>query len=360
MRDDFVNMQHDSRRVAHRKAFAVVYLAVAMFALMGVASLAVDFGRVQMVRSEMQAAADAAAGHAAGGMSTSISSARNRAQQSVADNKVEGVSIQFDKNADVEFGTWEPTTRTFTPLTGAMESSATAVRITIRRTADRGTAVPLTFAKVLGHDTHDVTVHAIATRGKVISPTINAKACPWLAGMPNGSVVAAYGGNPRNTVMPDSAAHRITDLSIVPGQKISFRQTTGMTSYDNAGWYNADGNTGWIVRQNPTNGINATRAPLNSLVGIFLDDRQPNTWTMAPEMDFTSASSRNYKTLSPQLKQVFFIGDGVNDNGELQEIVVPAGATRFYLAIMDEKGWWWDNVGTLNTTMLDNKISSVR
>lgn len=343
-----------------KPGFAVVYLAVAMFALMGVASLAVDFGRVQMVRSEMQAAADAAARHAAGGMSTSISSARNRAESSVADNKVEGVAISFDKNADVEFGTWEPTTKTFTALTGAMQSSATAVRVTIRRTAARGNAVPLTFARVLGRESQDVSVSAIATRGTVISPAVNAKACPWLAGMPNGSIVAAYGGNTQNTVMPASAAHHVTQLPIVPGQRISFRQTTGMTSYDNADWYNADGNTGWIVRQNPTNGINATSAPLNSLVGIFLDDRQPSAWGMAAELDFTSASSRNFKTLSPGLKQVFFIGDGVNDNGELQEFVVPAGATRFYLAIMDEKGWWWDNVGTLNTTMLDNKITSVR
>jgi hypothetical protein len=77
-------------------------------------------------------------------------------------------------------------------------------------------------------------------------------------------------------------------------------------------------------------------------------------------LDFSTSNSRNFTQLSPKLKQVFFIGDGVNDNGQLQDFVVPAGATRFYLGIMDEKGWWWDNTGTLSTTMMDAKVTLVK
>lgn len=348
------------RSPSRSRGFAVLYFSIALAALMGVASLAVDFGRVQNVKSELRAAADAAARQAAIGLNISVAEAKTRATQAVADNKADGQAIPFDVNADLEFGTWEPSTKTFSVLTGNLQSSATAVRVTLRRTKARNNPVPLTFARVVGKNDLDVAAEAIATRGQVIEPTVNAAACPWLAGMPNGSQVAPYGGNPKPAVAPQHSPLLVSGLPLIPGSQISFRQTTGMTSYADAGWYNADGNTGWIVRQNPVNGINATKAPLNSLVGIFLDDRAPNTYAMAPELNFSTPASRDYTTLSPQLKQVFFIGDGVNSAGQLQKITVPAGATRFYLAIMDEKGWWWDNVGTLRTTMLNNKVALVR
>lgn len=348
----------DARRRA--RGFAVLYFSIALTALMGIASLAVDFGRVQNVKSELRAAADAAVRQAAIGLSTSVAEAKTRAAQAVADNMADGRGIPFDVNTDLEFGTWEPRTKTFSVLTGNLQGSATAVRVTLRRTKARNNPVPLVFARIVGKNDIDVAAQAIATRGQVIEPELNAGACPWLAGMPNGSKVDPYGGNTKPAKAPQNSPLLVTGLPLVPGSQISFRQTTGRTTYAGAGWYNADGNIGWIVRQRAANGINATRAPLNSLVGIFLDDRAPNTYPQAPELDFSSSAARDYTTLAPRLKQVFFIGDGVTRAGVLQKVTVPAGATRFYLGIMDEKGWWWDNVGTLRTTMLDNKVALVR
>lgn len=353
-------MKHTLNQPARSRGFAVLYLAIALTALMGVASLAVDFGRVQNVKSELRAAADAAARYAAIGLNISVAEAMNRAVQAVADNRADGQTIAFNVSTDLEFGIWEPSTGTFTPLTRNFWQSATAVRVTLRRTKAHNNPVPLTFARVVGKNDIDVTAQAIATRGQVIEPQVNAAACPWLAGMPNGAKVAPYGGNTKPAVAPQHSPLLVSGLPLVPGSQISFRQTTGMTSYEGAKWYNADGNTSWIVRQKPDNGINATKAPLNSLVGIFLDDRAPNTYPQAAELDFSTAASRDYTTLSPKLKQVFFIGDGLTSTGQLQKITVPDGATRFYLGIMDEKGWWWDNVGTLRTTMLNNKVALVR
>ena len=47
----------------------------------------------------------------------------------------------------------------------------------------------------------------------------------------------------------------------------------------------------------------------------------------------------NYTTLSPQIKQVFFIGDGRTSTGAVQQIVIPGGATRLFLATMDSTAW---------------------
>jgi len=61
-------------------------------------------------------------------------------------------------------------------------------------------------------------------------------------------------------------------------------------------------------------------------------------------LDFGTQAARDYTNLSPDLKQVFFIGDCVTSSGLAQTVVVPAGATRLFLGPMD--GFhWYDNVG---------------
>jgi hypothetical protein len=213
---------------------------------------------------------------------------------------------------------------------------------------------------VLGRNSVDITASSIAARGQIVAPTIDADACPWLAGMPNGSSVANTDGNPTPATAPNQSPPQVTGIALTAGTRLSFRQVGGTTAYLGSTEYGPDGQEDWIVRQAPVNGINSTRAPLNSLVGIFLDDRAPNTWAMAGELDFTTPGSRNFSSLSPGLKQVFFIGDGMTNGGQLQEFVVPTGATRLYLGIMDEKGWWWDNTGTLSTSMMNQKVTIVK
>jgi hypothetical protein len=212
----------------------------------------------------------------------------------------------------------------------------------------------------MGQRTIDLTSVSIATRGKIVSGSLAAAACPWLAGMPNGSQVAATGGNPTPAVAPTNSPSLVSGLTIAGGVHLCFREASGITSYAGSGQYGPDGETDWIVAQDPANGINTTRAPIQSLVGIFLDDRVPNTYTQAASLDFSTAASRDFSTLSPGLKQVFYIGDGMNSAGQLQEFVVPTGATRLYLGIMDEKGWWWDNTGTISTTIMDSKVQLVK
>ena len=146
---------------ACRRGSALVYLSVTLVALLAFASLAVDLGRVQVARNELQLAADAAARHAAAGLETGVATAQANAVAAAADNKADGSPVVLDANTDIEFGTWNNATRPpFTPLTGAARSAADAIRVTARRSAARGTGVPLLFARVLGRESCDV--HAVS------------------------------------------------------------------------------------------------------------------------------------------------------------------------------------------------------
>jgi hypothetical protein len=348
------------RRTLRRRGTTLVYSAVAMISILMFVSLAVDMARVQVAKTELERASDAAARYGAAGLAQGASAVQTRVATAGTDNKVDGIPLVIDPNSDLDFGTWDPATERFDVLTGSDRDSATAIRVTARRSASRNTGIPTLFAAAMGKRTMDITAISIASRGKIVTQSVNALGCPWLAGMPTGSTVAATGGNPTPASAPANAPFQVSGLSIAGGVQICFRQTAGQTGYINATSNGPDGDPTWIVAQDPANGINTTAAPITALMGIFLDSRQPSTYTQAGSLDFSTFASRDFSSLSPQLKQVFFIGDGMNSSGQLQVFNVPIGATRLYLGIMDEKGWWWDNTGTLTCTMLDSKVQMVK
>jgi hypothetical protein len=85
-------------------------------------------------------------------------------------------------------------------------------------------------------------------------------------------------------------------------------------------------------------------------MAVFLNDSAPNNYTAPSNLDFGSAAQRDYTSISPQLRQVFYVGDGKRSNGEAQIIVVPQGATRVFFGMMD--AWQWnDNAGNFQTKL---------
>ncbi len=87
------------------------------------------------------------------------------------------------------------------------------------------------------------------------------------------------------------------------------------------------------------------------LVGVFLGKGQPAS---APTtLDFSDDHS--FKSLAPQLGQVFFIGDGLTGTGtgKTQRFIVPGGAKNLYLGFADAPdatgpcGAYSDNSGSL-------------
>ena len=174
--------------------------------------------------------------------------------------------------------------------------------------------------------------------GKIVVP---GSASPWLAGMPDGTLGC---GAPDQA--PDESPILVIDLPFATNDPLTFTASgftchcVGCCSTD------PDGGAIYCLSCSPINGIGALCAPLNSLIGVFLDSEQPDSTPAPPPMDFTNPVSRDYLSLAPQLKQVFFIGDGRTSFGAVQQIYVPAGATRLYLGSNDGFGWY-DNTGEL-------------
>jgi hypothetical protein len=87
-------------------------------------------------------------------------------------------------------------------------------------------------------------------------------------------------------------------------------------------------------------GISAINAPVCALVGVFLGSQKPSRLPAPPAADFTVSPGLNFAGLSPGLQEVFFIGDGLTDTGAAQQFIVPSGATRLYLGVVDGSGWF--------------------
>ncbi len=133
-------------------------MVVAMPAMILMASLAVDLGRAQTAKSQLQAAVDAAARAAGQDLCnfTSNSTASYDAIAVAASNMVDGKSLTL-QSSDVVFGTWDTAAKTFTANT----ATTNAVQITGYCSAARGTAIPTMLAAVVGNST--VNIHATAT-----------------------------------------------------------------------------------------------------------------------------------------------------------------------------------------------------
>jgi hypothetical protein len=357
----------------------LIYGIVLMSAFCAFTSLAVDFGRLECCKTQLRMAADAAARAAAGGLSMGPAAAQALALKYAQMNEADGLPVTLDlTRGDVQIGEWvtDPTGKIaphFVVLSGQSLSNANAVLVSAHRSADRGTALPLMFGRLLGAMSCDVSGQSIA----VCIPAVNvnqnvpATANPFLSGMPAGSVASEI--NPANS--PDYAGTAdnpmqspiAVGMTVNTGDSLSFNSITGTARHDpNLTDYEPDGETDQVGHNNITtnyytsfgpefyneNGIADMNCPINALVGVFLDDNAPNS-TPAPSqnLDFSTDASRNFSSLHPQLKQLFFIGDGLQDDGTPQTFVAPKGATRLFLATWDFYQWN-NNLGERNVQIV--------
>ncbi|MFO0982160.1 MAG: VWA domain-containing protein [Planctomycetota bacterium] len=150
------------RSRARERGIAVSWLAVGLAVLAGIAALAIDLGHLFATRGQLQTVADASALAGASGLAFGPDTARDRALSVAADNGADDLRAD-----DVELGSWNASSHTFTAVSGADESTADAVRVTARRQQDRGTAVDMIFAPALadGPSSADVAASAVAWFG---------------------------------------------------------------------------------------------------------------------------------------------------------------------------------------------------
>lgn len=131
----------------NERGATMIMIAIAMTAMLGMVALAVDVGMLFNVRSEAQRAADAAALAGAGSL---IGEPGN-------ESRARATAIRFgDANSVNE------TAAAVLPEDVDVDLAEGEVTVTVRRTADRGSAVATWFARVLGIDAVDVDATATA------------------------------------------------------------------------------------------------------------------------------------------------------------------------------------------------------
>jgi len=349
------------RRVSSRRRGVMIVLLIFLMVLFtAIASLAVDYGHIQLVKSEMQRTADSVAhGYMQYYISNSQAYANTHgpALYASANNPIDGNS-GVSPSVTVTWGFWTPGTSTFSTSSGTYP----AVKVTITRTSTGGNAVPLFWGGMIGFRSADIHSTAIAAEmgGQTQSLNIPSTASLYLAGMPNGS--SNVGGD--NT--SNAGAYQAGSIPVTPGTWITFTSLGGTTTVSPGSLPNSGpgGNPSYPVYHGQSwnnapnipaseNGVADAKMVESAMSGIFLDNNAPNT-TAAPStvVDWSQTSVNNQPTYSNlQLKAPFMIGTGATTGASpvTKQFQVPAGATRLFLACWD--GYeWYNNSGSLTGT----------
>ncbi len=142
-------------RKQHRGVI-VVLAAMMLVVMFGMIAFAVDVGYLNLVRTQLQTTADAAA--LAGASRLGQGDVVAVAQDIASKNFVAGRAGQLAA-ADVQTGLWNSDTRTFSVSTTYIN----AVKVTVKTGPSNGGSTGLFFGRVLGHSSADLSASAIAT-----------------------------------------------------------------------------------------------------------------------------------------------------------------------------------------------------
>lgn len=203
---------------------------------------------------------------------------------------------------------------------------------------------PTTLASLLSLAA--LAVPAAAQCGGGIPLTIEGIHNPYLAGQPAGTMA-------KSDTAP-FASPFLVPMAITGGDRIRFSDVSGdVWNLPGGGGPGPDGWSGHLFNVASTLGISGYMMQENCLLGVFL----PDTVNTGPPPPNQSPHVLNKPDFAPLLYQVFFIGDGLMQDGVTQqEWVVPEGATRLFLGSAD--GWnWSDNSGTFQLTI--HKVASL-
>ena len=129
---------------------SVLYVGIVLVAVFAMATLAMDYGRVQLAKTQLRIAVDCSAKYAVQWVSSGATTALAKANDAAADNKVDGNTITFG-SGDVTVGYWNSQTRAFT----ANGRPRTALRVNNTAT------IPLALGQMIGKDNSRVRASSI-------------------------------------------------------------------------------------------------------------------------------------------------------------------------------------------------------
>src|SRR5689334_253850 len=97
----------------HRSGIAAIYFVLIMVVLAAFISFATDYAHVQMAKSQLETATDAACRYSAKYMAQGQSTVFAKASAVAAENTVNGAPLALLTN-DVQVGRWDSSAKTFT------------------------------------------------------------------------------------------------------------------------------------------------------------------------------------------------------------------------------------------------------
>jgi hypothetical protein len=331
---------------------------LALPALLGICSLAVDFGYVCYDSFQLQQIADACAHDNIVNYAVYGTTAKAQSHTSTTKNKIftmNGVTPAVT----ITWGYWDSYNQVFSTTAGT--GTTIAVQVTATCTKANSNPVALMFASIIGQQSLDISASAVATDIYSSSTTpVPSTSNPYLAGMPS-TTVTSFG----DTVSANGATQ--ASIPVVPGSWISFSSITGTTSvtYPSMPYYGPGGSTGsngtaiqhgenWdgtMMGVTTENGIANAIMPDSAFMGVFLDNNEPDSEpTPSAIVDWTQSANSNQNSYSDlSLKSPFLIGNGLNGS-TVKTFQVPPGATRLFLGVWD--GVQYDNnSGSLTGTV---------
>jgi Flp pilus assembly protein TadG len=149
------------------RGVTIVWAALGIASLLGVAALTVDMGYMYVLRNQMQTTVDTAV-NAAVVQLPDANAARTAALNYVEQNMPASAHGTVLTNTDFEVGNWNGVTKVFT-LNGLPTN---AVRATARRDTTNSNAARTFFASILGDDLVSIATQAIAVQKVFVAPCL--------------------------------------------------------------------------------------------------------------------------------------------------------------------------------------------
>ncbi len=162
---------------------------------------------------------------------------------------------------------------------------------------------------------------------------------------------------------PPSGANLPPSISFTAaaGQVLTITSVTGSVSFGGGLFCPADGCASGFdfvsgTNIDPTGGLSGIiddPGHFFFLAGVFLTDSAPSGGGPAT-LDFTG--NENFVSLSPEIAQVFYIGNGLTSSSQAQQFLIPVTATRAFFGFVDGNAFhgaptfYTDNAGQLNFT----------
>jgi hypothetical protein len=162
--------QRGSQRREERGS-VIIFVILALGALIGIAAWATETGRMWQVKSQLQSIADSAALAGVGNLLSNSfqtvdqTAARTAATSYGPQHSVLGTALSISAS-DVDAGSWDLASRAFTPQPGSTDPDVVrAVRVRTRRDASANGPVPTILGRAVGVDSVSVNSEAVAYWG---------------------------------------------------------------------------------------------------------------------------------------------------------------------------------------------------